>query len=685
MKNKLSFFRLSCFFIISTIFAFNSWAQEQPRLVINSGHSDTITGIAFSPDGKSFATSSETTIKLWVASSMQEILNIEIGRENSGNRVWFSPDGNRLIAEKNGGIGIWETKNGMLLQTIPEYSSPVISPRGKYLAALKYSKVKIFETETGNPVGSFIPGNEEGSESAFISPDGRFLACLEKKQVRIWEVENHEEKNLLKQNAEIKKVAFSPDGKLLAVLKEDVTVGVWNLENGTEKLSFRLDEKLKELYLDEMALDFTADGKSIVTTTEVGVQVWNAADGKLLKKLGEYLGTAQALAPDGKTLLTAGSDDEGWRLDWWDLESGARLKQQTGKSLQPAEQIVFAANGSRLYTKFDGITAFWDLTASNGDKVKFLKGYFSPLSLSLDGKTLAFGKNNSILLIDTATSQKQAGELSEKFATENVFQGYRSLLHPDGKFVLANNENYKPGPSSLYDSAGTKIQVFEGHAKGTRAVLFSPDGKLLATAAANSIKIFNLATGKLLQALKSETDADILVFNASGSWLLSGGGSEKIELWSVASGKIVKMLTLGEDEYPKDLKFSPDGKTVAVGLDNGVIKLFDPVTGAETQKIAAHSNSIKALAFHPTGKFLLSAAQGDGGTKIWNLATGQLAGTLFVLGDGKWLVTTPDKRFDLSDEAAKLLHWVEDGKIVPLETYQANFRTSGLLQKIFAP
>jgi WD40 repeat protein len=69
--------------------------------------------------------------------------------------------------------------------------------------------------------------------------------------------------------------------------------------------------------------------------------------------------------------------------------------------------------------------------------------------------------------------------------------------------------------------------------------------------------------------------------------------------------------------------FSPDGKLLASGSDDGGIKIWDAATGKEVKSLGGHQKAVGALAFSPDGKSLASASEGKDAVKIWDVATGE--------------------------------------------------------------
>jgi WD40 repeat protein len=106
-----------------------------------------------------------------------------------------------------------------------------------------------------------------------------------------------------------------------------------------------------------------------------------------------------------------------------------------------------------------------------------------------------------------------------------------------------------------------------GQKKSINAMVFSPDGKLVASAGGDyAIRFWSTSSDKEILTLKGHTDSVTnLAFSPDGKFLASGGKDGTVRVWSVTTGQQVTSLDLGNKYYLiSALAFSPDGKTLAV-------------------------------------------------------------------------------------------------------------------------
>jgi len=156
----------------------------------------------------------------------------------------------------------------------------------------------------------------------------------------------------------------------------------------------------------------------------------------------------------------------------------------------------------------------------------------------------------------------------------------------------------------------------EGHSNSVRSVVFSPDGKTLASASFdNTIKLWHLETQKPIATLIGHSNlVNSVAFSFDGLILASASDDNTIKLWHLETQKPIATLT-GHSDLVNSIAFSPDSKTLASASDDKTIKLWQP----QSQKLIAtlrHSNEVRSVAFSPDGKTLASTSD-DHTIKLW--------------------------------------------------------------------
>jgi hypothetical protein len=283
-----------------------------------------------------------------------------------------------------------------------------------------------------------------------------------------------------------------------------------------------------------------------------------------------------SFAPDCKT-LAAGSYRVLKLLDVVERQELAALPEPAGF----VKAVAFSADGKTLVTGSYQSLLVWDVDTRKVIKaLKGHRGYVTALAFSPDGRTLASASDDeSVRLWDAAA-------LEARQTLPGIQQPALAIAFShDGRLLaVATGDATRPtkkGFARLYDAAGNLQFELEGHNRAVTAVAFSPDDSTLATASADeSIKLWNIASGKEIRELEGHSrPVNSLVFLADGNWLFSvcGGravGGNELKLWDLSSGKDVATVPAHEGPIHQ-LALSNDGKYVATASLDKSVKVFE--------------------------------------------------------------------------------------------------------------
>jgi len=292
-------------------------------------------------------------------------------------------------------------------------------------------------------------------------------------------------------SSDIWSVAFSPDGKLLAIGLFGGIVELWDLTSATIALRGRF--KVHSNGVWDVA--FSPDGKMLASGSYDGtVGLWDLTTAALHSLLrGHSSGVwSVAFSLDGK-LLASGSHDGTVRL--WDLTTAIEVQcSQFDFHSNRILGMAFLPDGKLLVCgSYGGTVGLWDLTLATEVQQNLFKGYLHGtvcVAFSPDGKMLACGSyDGTVKLWDLTTATE---------VRRNLFKGYLHgnicvAFSPDGKMLACGSYD---GTVGLWDlKTATLHSLLQGHSSGVWSMAFSLDGKLLASGSHDgTVKLWDLTT-----------------------------------------------------------------------------------------------------------------------------------------------------------------------------------------------
>lgn len=199
------------------------------------------------------------------------------------------------------------------------------------------------------------------------------------------------------------------------------------------------------------------------------------------------------------------------------------------------------------------------------------------------------------------------------------------------------------------------------------ALAFSPDGALLASGGSdNRVKLWEVAGGSLVRELEGHTsDAYSVAFSPDGTLLASGSGDNSIKLWRVDTGQVVREFE-GNTSDVYSVAFSPDGTLLASGSANGMVGLWRVADGSLVGELLGPTDGAYCVAFSPDGALVASGGS-DENVRLCRVADGSLVRELEgPTGGVKCVAFSPDGKLLASagsDKDVRLCR-VADGSLM---------------------
>jgi WD40 repeat protein len=571
------------------------------------GHHDIVWNMARSPDGKTVASGSrDGTIILWDVERHRPQGAPLRGDGATVTGVAFSPNGRTLASgSAYHAVYLWDLHSRRRIAFLPERDSVTtvaISPDGRTLAAgtLAGSAVHFWDVAQRRSLN--VPSGDNTTagfvNSVAFSPDGRTLASATSDwTVELWDVRTRRRTSVLAYSIpdEVKSVAFSPDGKTLAAGGEGGTVLLWDVRSRRREggpLSGRGSVQ---------CLAFSPDGKTLASgSTDRTIVLW---DVRHRRRLGAPLrGHADAVrslvfGTDGKSLISGGADGT---IIVWDLERTLRLGVRIGDRRSLA--LAFNPEGTILASDDRRSVVLWDVVHRSrlGEPLRAHTDSVEALAFSPDGKTIATGSWDKKVILWNVKQHRPRGP---------PLAGHTSVVHavafsPDGRTLASGGSDNR---IILWDVATHRRRATLRDRDQIAAVAFSPDGKTLAAGLANgTITLWAVASGRRLAQLGGGHGwVENLAFSPDGTSLASA--SSQIVLSDIGKQPRGELLS----SNASGVSFSPDGKLLSFGRDDGSVVLWDIQGRHRLGAFAGHRKRVITVAFSPDGKTLASASADD--------------------------------------------------------------------------
>ena len=341
-------------------------------------------------------------------------------------------------------------------------------------------------------------------------------------------------------------VVYSPDGTTLASCSSDWTVRQWPAVAGPRPK----DKTIKGGHLSHIyALEFSPDEKGLATGSyDKTVRFWDLPAVEIKERLPVMKADGDvyslAFAPDGKTLAAGGA---GVNFRTFDPVTGRSEFSFTGHANQ-ISRLAFAPDGQTIASSsLDKSVRFWNpRTAKSTGSLTTFESYVNAVAYAPDGKRFV------------------------------VCSGYY-LYDKAGRIVVKNSQTqFLDSTVRLYDDNFKELYRWKSTTILPGCATFSPDGKYFFAGAGDGM-IRRWETAKPAQEPEiyyktSESDVSVLACSPDGRWLASYGPDYRINLIDLATGKLKRHWSTGEQFG--GLAWGTDSRHLAVGVGTGITLIF---------------------------------------------------------------------------------------------------------------
>jgi len=547
------------------------------------------------------------------------------------------------------------------------------APDGKLVAAGGHEPfIHLWDPASGKEIAR-LPALTRYVYCLAFSPDGKWLATAgDNPAINLWDAQlfgkQAQPRQLPGHQRTVSGLAFAPDNATLYSAGGDGLIRAWDIATGKELRSFGPGKRR----VNKIALD--RSGKMLVslhTDGEFGnkqvaaASLWNPTTGEQIRSLGKPEPALYdiAFAPDGLTVIAGG--DQGAKI--WEVASGAEVGKVRGEA-NYTPGVAFAPDGASAWVGGSGF--FRQLAVPSGRQLRSLdvdRSYVYRIQFSPDGKTIATGNTRMVAFWDAATGKPKHQFTGHQADVSSI------LFTAGGKELLTAGYGR---PIYRWDLQGRLLGEWAGPDHWNSNCVLSPDGKTLAIQGRNlAIWLLDPVTGKerlrftnhLPPRSSAHTQMEF-VFTADSRRVVSAahGIDNYIRTWDADTGKELGKIQIGKPfaREVRGLALSPDGQTIYVASQEGMVKVLDAANGELKRTIGKMDGGIGHLRLSRDGRWL--AAVTSAAVVVWDAATGSELRRLPRLGGyAPRLAFSPDGRMlaNYSDEEPLRLWELLSGKL----------------------
>lgn len=606
---------------------------------ILEAHNRSIEQLAYSPDGKLFATADKSgVIKLWDAKTQQEVNPLE-GHDKTLTALSFSPDNKYLMSlDRKGNLKGWDM------------ASPNSAPISTVL-------LKPVENNSNSNLSVLAADFSPNSQTVTVAYGGG--------EVRTWNIENITDSPVIVKNyfskyqASVYALAYSPDGQNIVLGDSQGNLAIWNLSKDTTILKSQAHKNRIQ------SLAYSPDGKQIISSSADGTIQLRDAQGELLDTSISQVREQGTLvfSPDSQILAVGGLNGT---IELFNTSNRQLkpLKNLTHSQNKAVTSLSFSPNSELLVTGgSDRKIKLWQLQNRLIPQIKAHDYAVSSLSISQDNSLnsllVSAGEDGKIALWQAKSKTVTQKEDSTSDTSGVSFEPYELVSQPECDRAVVNAVSINPTDSNQVACGGV-------------------EGK---------IKIFNLKENEFTREIPIGDRGEItgLSYSPDGKSLLvvtDPGKSSRLTLWNTDGSLLKEFVSNDSNDLSSvriEASFNPNGEIIVATEDNS-IQIWN-VNGELRKTLTSHKNKVTSVSFNPQGNLLVSADKA-GKIKLWNLEGEELDS---FSSTGEFAITdvtfSPDSSMIVAtDEAENINLWRRDkvNKVSFLFAIKENSRVNSI-------
>lgn len=426
-------------------------------------------------------------------------------------------------------------------------------------------------------------------------------------------------------NGYIFSIAFSPDGKNLASASSDHTIKIWNLVSSTEIALSGHSDAVR-------GVAFSIDGTRLASAGADGTaKIWDVPTGKELKSLKGHdkAVSTVAFSADNQWLASAGDDR---KIILWDPKTYEKKKTiEVAENESPIFKTLFSRDSKTiLAASATGVITGWDVQTGQRSSEPYWNHTRGVYGMDLSEKQLAsVSQDRTVKLRDMPIDYNGVETLMG-----HREEAYSVAFRSDGQMLAAG---FADGVIAVWDFSTLPglAHSIDDVAGELNNIALDPRGKILAVAQGNTVVLWDVEEGSWLGLglPKTALNVECVAISPDGKIVASGSEDGIVRLWEAATGKQIGRVLTGHTAPVWSVAFSHDGKTLASGSSDNTVRLWD-VGSRKFRILNGHRGPVSSLSFSPDNTQLASGSH-DGTIRRWEVETGKEIGQPLINPNGK--------------------------------------------------